>query len=82
MSVFTERADLLEPLEFKWGRRRGRVAAAMDLLTDLSVMLGTHTAYCQAARQSPRPSTDLLLAMRQAEHAKELLASLLEAPAV
>lgn len=79
MSVFAERAELLEQLEFKWGRSRGRLAAAMDILSDLSVALGTHNAYCQAARQSPRASQDLLDALRGIGHVKELLASLIDA---
>lgn len=78
MSVFSDRSELIEPLEFKWGRTRGRLAAANDILTDLAVTLGTHSAYCQAARQSTRASHDLVHAQTCLRHAKELLASLLD----
>lgn len=78
MSVFSERSELIETLEFKWGRARGRLAAANDILSDLAVTLGTHAAYCQAARQSTRVSSDLTYAQTCLRHAKELLASLLE----
>ena len=86
MSVFVDRLDLVEPLEFKWGRRRGRLAATMDILSDLAVVLGTHSAYCRAARQSDRPAQDLQAALAHVQHAKELIAALLadaadEAPA-
>lgn len=78
MSVFVDRHDLVEPLEFKWGRQRGRLAAAMDILSDLAVVLGTHSAYCHAARQSDRPTRDVQTALEHVRHAKELVASLLE----
>lgn len=78
MSVFSDRNDLVEPLEFKWGRTRGRIAAANDILSDLAVILGTHAAYCQAARQSTHASADLVHAQTYLRHAKELLASVLE----
>ncbi len=78
MSVFSDRSELIEPLEFKWGRTRGRLAAANDILSDLAVVLGTHSAYCQAARQSTRTPDDLLYAQTCLRHAKELLATLLD----
>lgn len=77
MSVFVDRVDLVEPLEFKWGRRRGRLAASMDILSDLAVVLGTHAAYCRAARQSVHPPQDVQAALTHVQHAKELIASLL-----
>jgi hypothetical protein len=77
MTVFQERADLLEPLEFKLGRERGRLAAAMDILSDVAVIIGTHAAYCRTGRGSPEPPRDIADALRHVEHARELLASLL-----
>jgi len=79
MSVFSQRAELLDQLEFKLGRSRGRLAAVMDILSDAEILLGSHTAYCQAARGSTRPPADLDDARRQLSHAKELVSSLLEA---
>jgi hypothetical protein len=78
MSVFIDRHDLVEPLEFKWGRQRGRLAAAMDILSDLAVVLGTHSAYCRAAGRVDRPAQDIQAALEHIQHAKELVASLLE----
>lgn len=80
MTVFQERAELLEQLEFKLGRQRGRLAATMDILSDAAVLIGTHAAYCRTARQSPRPPRDIADALRHVEHARELLASLLATP--
>ena len=78
MSVFIDRHDLVEPLEFKWGRRRGRLAATMDILSDLAVVLGTHSAYCHSAGRPDRPAGDIQAAMGHIQHAKELIASLLD----
>jgi hypothetical protein len=78
MSVFVDRHELVEPLEFKWGRQRGRLAAAMDILSDLAVVLGSHSAYCRAPRHSDRPARDVEAALEHVQHAKELVASLLE----
>ncbi len=81
MTVFQERAELLERFEFKHGRQRGRLAATMDILSDLAVLLGTHAAYCRLARRSPQTPRDIADALRHVEHARELLASLLAPPA-
>lgn len=79
MSVFLERAALLEDLEFKLGPVRGRLAALLDILSDVEVGVGAHTAYCQAAKHAARPPRDLREALRQVGHAKELAAALLNA---
>ncbi len=79
MSVFSERAALLEHLEFKFGPVRGRLAALLDILSDVEVGVGAHTAYCQAAKNAARPPRDLRDALRQLGHAKELAAALLDA---
>ena len=78
MSVFVDRHDLVEQLEFKGGRQRGRLAATMDILSDLAVVLGTHSAYCRAAGRPDRPPQDMQAAFEHVQHAKELVASLLE----
>ncbi len=81
VSVFRDRAEWIEELEFKLGPQRGRLAATMDLLTDAVIVLGTHEAYCRAARGSTRPAPDLREALRHLEHAKELIAGMLSDPA-
>lgn len=77
MSVFERRADLIDQMEFKHGRERGRLAAAMDLLTDLEVLIGSHAAYCAAAKKTVRAPADIRSALEQVAHTKELVASLL-----
>ncbi len=80
MSVFRERAALLDELEFKYGIERGRLAAALDLLSDLAIVLGTHVAYCRQSEQTTRPTRDMQSAMQHVEHVKELVVSLLHPP--
>ncbi len=77
MSVFRERAELIDHLVFKLGTQRGRLAACMDILTDLTVVLGTHTAYCQKGKSDARPAADIRVALQQVAHVKELIATLL-----
>jgi hypothetical protein len=78
MSVFERRHELIEHLEFKHGRDKGRLAAAMDLLTDLEVVVGSHMAYCHQAKKTLKPPADIQAALEHIAHTKELVASLLE----
>ena len=77
MSVFDERRDLLEHLEFKHGPLRGRLAASMDILSDAQVTIGTHAAYCKQPRDPSRPTKDIEDALKQLDQVKELLADVL-----
>src|SRR5581483_10145436 len=42
--------DALEVHETMMGQGRGRLAVAMDLLTDALAMIGQHSVYCQSTR--------------------------------
>ena len=53
-SVFSKHRDEIEKHETMMGRDRGRLAVAMDLLTDALAMVGQHGVYCQNARQPGR----------------------------
>ena len=77
MSVFEDRRELLENLEFKHGLVRGRLAASMDILSDAQVTIGTHAAYCKQPRDPSRPTRDIEEALRLLDHVKELLADVL-----
>lgn len=78
MSAFDKHRDLLEVHETMMGSTRGRVAVAMDLLTDALAMVGQHGVYCQSARVPGRPAMDISLVLEQIGDAKELLQSVLE----
>lgn len=76
MSVFDERAELIDHMEFKFGKPLGRVAAAMDLLSDIQIAVGTHAAYCKRPSNPTRPTRDIEDVLRMIGHVKELMVDL------
>jgi hypothetical protein len=77
-SVFSKHHDELEKHETMMGRDRGRLAVAMDLLTDALAMVGQHGVYCQNARTPGKPTMDIALVLEQIGDAKELVQSVIE----
>jgi len=75
MSVWEERRDALDEHEFRMGIERGRLAVALDLLTDALVLTGQHGVYCQSARQPGKPAMDIQLISKCLTDAKELVIS-------
>ena len=75
MSVYREHAQELETYETMMGLERGRLAVALDLLTDALVLVGQHGVYCQSARQPGKPTMDLQMILKGIEGSKELIAS-------
>jgi len=78
MSVLDEKREELEHYEFRMGVRRGRLAVALDSLTDALTMVGQHGVYCQSARQPGKPALDIQIVMKGITDAKELIASVME----
>jgi hypothetical protein len=78
MSVYDERGEELERLEFQMGVERGRLALAMDVLTDALVLVGQHGVYCQSARQPGKPAMDIQIVLKSLTDAKELVQSVIE----
>ena len=78
-SVFDKHQDELEKHETMMGRDRGRLAVAMDLLTDALAMVGQHGVYCQSARHPGRRTMDITMVLEQISDAKELVQSVIEA---
>jgi hypothetical protein len=78
MSVLDDKRDELEHYEFRMGVARGRLAVALDSLTDALTMVGQHGVYCQSARQPGRPAMDIQIVMKGITDAKELIASVME----
>ena len=77
-SAFNRHHDELEKHETMMGRDRGRLAVAMDLLTDALAMVGQHGVYCQSARTPGKPSMNIALVLEHITDAKELLQSVIE----
>jgi hypothetical protein len=78
MSVFDKHSDALERHETMMGQARGRLAVALDLLTDALAMVGQHGVYCQNARTPGKPTMDIALVLEQIGDAKELVQSVIE----
>ncbi len=78
MSVFDDRKEELERLEFQMGVPRGRLAATLDVLTDAIVLVGQHGVYCQSARQPGKPAMDVQLILKLLNDSKELVGSTIE----
>lgn len=78
MSVFEKHRDALEVHETMMGSEKGRLAVALDLLTDALAMVGQHGVYCQSTRLPGKPALDIALVVEQIGDAKELLQSVIE----
>lgn len=78
MSVFDEKRGELERHEFMMGMERGRLAVALDLLTDSLIMVGQHGVYCASSRNPAKPALDLQAVLSGLEGAKALIQSVME----
>ena len=79
MSVFDKHRDTLEHHETMMGTARGRLAVAMDLLTDSLALVGQHGVYCRSERFPGKPKMDIALVLEQLDDAKQLVQSAMEA---
>ena len=77
-SPFDKHRDELERHETMMGVTKGRLAVALDLLTDALAMVGQHGVYCQSTRTPGRPTLDIALVLEQIGDAKELVQSVIE----
>lgn len=78
MSVYDKHRDTLETHETMLGTEKGRLAVALDLLTDALALVGQHGVYCQSARFPGKPTMDIALVLEQIGDAKELVQSVIE----
>jgi hypothetical protein len=78
MTVFHKLRDELERHETMMGPANGRLAVALDLLTDALAMVGQHGVYCQSARLPGRPTLDIASVIEQIGDAKELVQTVIE----
>ena len=78
MSVFDEKRAELEQHEFMMGVERGRLAVALDLVTDALILVGQHGVYCTSSRNPNKPALDLQAVVGGMQGAKELIQSVME----
>jgi hypothetical protein len=73
MDILRERVEELERLEFQMGPARGKLALALDVLTDALVLVGQHGVYCTSVRNPSKPAMDIQMVLAGLEGAKELI---------
>ena len=78
MDVFDEKRTELERHEFMMGAERGRLAVALDLLTDSLILVGQHGVYCTSSRNPSVPALDLQAVLSGMDGAKQLIQSVME----
>jgi hypothetical protein len=78
MGILEEKRRELDQYEFMMGVTRGRLAVALDVLTDALTLVGQHGVYCQSARQPGKPAMDVQIVMKGITDAKELITSVME----
>ena len=76
-SVFEREQERLADLELQMGPEAGRLALALDRLTDALCLAGQHSVFCGRSRGAPRPSEDLQQVMAQLDDAKALVQAVL-----
>jgi hypothetical protein len=79
MPAFDEHRDELEHYETMMGPQRGRLAVALDLLTNALVLVGQHGVYCHTNRDPDVPVMDIRIIQAEIGKAKELMQSVMEA---
>jgi hypothetical protein len=77
-SPFDKHRDALEHHETMMGPTRGRLAVALDLLTDSLALVGQHGVYCRSERFQGGPRMDIALVLEQLDDAKQLVQSAME----
>ena len=78
MSAFEDHREELEHFEQMFGRQRGRLAVALDLVTNAMVLAGQHTVYCHSAGDPRKPKKDVQMIRDELKKAKELIQSVME----
>jgi len=71
-------AEARERYEFQMGPIRGRLATALDILTDSLTLVGQHGVYCQSSRHPGQPTMDVRLILQQIEDSKGLVIEAME----
>jgi hypothetical protein len=77
-SPFDKHRDALEVHETMMGPARGKLAVALDLLTDSMALVGQHGVYCRSDRFPGQPTMDVALILEQLDDAKQLLQKAME----
>jgi hypothetical protein len=78
MAAFDEHGAEIEHYEQMLGTWRGRLAVALDRVTEAMLLVGQHGIYCHSARDPEKPAMDIELVTRELRKAKELVQNVME----
>lgn len=76
--ILQTRGEELEREIFMRGEAAGRLAVALDTLTDALTLVGQHGVYCTSNRNPEMPKLDLQAVLAGIGGAKELVADAME----
>jgi hypothetical protein len=76
--ILHTRGEELEREIFMRGEASGRLAVALDALTDALVLVGQHGVYCTSSRNPAVPGLDLQAVLAGIGGAKELVADAMD----
>ena len=78
MPAFDDPQEELAHHEQMMGPHRGRLAVALDHLTNALVLVGQHGVYCHSHRDPTKPTMDIQLITDELAQAKRLIQSVME----
>jgi hypothetical protein len=78
MAASEDHDNEIEHYETLLGRRRGRLAVALDRVTEAQVLVGQHAVYCRSSRDAAEPAMDIREITKELRAAKELIQSVME----
>jgi len=76
--ILHTRGEELEREIFMRGEAAGRLAVALDTLTDALILVGQHGIYCTSSRNAAVPKLDLQAVLAGIGGAKELVADAMD----
>ncbi len=71
-------ADELEHYETMMGPHRGKLAVALDMVTNALVLVGQHGVYCHTNRDADVPVMDIRVISAELTKAKSLIQTVME----
>jgi hypothetical protein len=78
MSAMDEHAEELEHYETMMGPHRGKLAVALDMVTNALVLVGQHGVYCHTNRDPDLPVMDIRVITAELTKAKQLIQTVME----
>lgn len=78
MSALDDHAEELEHYETMMGPYRGKLAVALDMVTNALVLVGQHGVYCHTNRDPDLPVMDIRVITAELTKAKQLIQTVME----